>query len=153
MPRDIDVRLQQITCLANGFGGTVQVSGDLFGETFQNDPNNPGDARERLDIFPFPNGPIGIAQGQTVPITMNGVIFNLFAEGQEAPEDNAHFLKIGGALNLGLGSQFFVIRHNESLPRPIIGDPPPPPALFDLDYGSSNLKIRLTFNVFVSGIF
>jgi hypothetical protein len=50
MPRIIEVTLQTIACSANGFGGAVQVSGDLGGETFQNDPNNPAESTGRKDI-------------------------------------------------------------------------------------------------------
>src|SRR5690349_22375987 len=41
MPKQIYVTLQTITCNRNGFGGAVQVSGDVFGEAFQDVPNDP----------------------------------------------------------------------------------------------------------------
>src|ERR1700740_2051540 len=113
MPRQIDVTLQKITCNRNGFGGAVQVSGDLFGETFQNAPNDPGQATGTQDIFPFPNGPISLAAGQSHDVTMDVARFFLSAQGLESPEDFPHFLTIGGALNPGLGSQSFTIAFDQ----------------------------------------
>jgi hypothetical protein len=83
---------------------------------------------------------------------MVGVRFELFAEGQESPAENPHFLTIGGTLNPGLGSRFFTIPFNESLPFvPPQGDRPPLP--FGLEYSSPNVTIMLTFGLGVVGIF
>src|SRR5581483_2394407 len=61
MPKEIDVTLTQIFCNSNGFGGSIEVSGNIFGATFQNNPNDPKDQRASSAIFAFPDGPIGIA--------------------------------------------------------------------------------------------
>jgi hypothetical protein len=152
MPKQIDVTLQTITCNRNGFGGAVQVSGDVFGETFQDAPNDPAQSTGVLDIFPFPSGPISLSAGETHTVKMDIVRFNLFARGQEAPEDFPHFLTIGGALNPGLGRQFFTIAFDQSLPFiPPEGDRPP--EQFDLVYESPNVKMTLTFGAGVSLVF
>ena len=100
MPRQIDVTLQKITCNRNGFGGAVQVSGDVFGETFQNAPNDPAQSKGVPDIFPFPSGPISLTAGQTHTVKMDIVRFFLLSS-QDGPGDFPHFLTIGGALNPG----------------------------------------------------
>ncbi|MFF0613190.1 hypothetical protein ACFYUD_31435 [Nocardia tengchongensis] len=149
MPKIIDLKLQQITCTANGFGGAVQLSGDVFGATFQNDPNDPNDLKVKEDIFPFPNGPISISEGQVVPITMKSVRWALSNPNHEPPNLAPKFLKVGGQLNPGLDSAFFVIKWDVELP-PFFqtGDvPPPPPRKFNLDYTSENLGITLTFGL------
>src|SRR6266702_5361524 len=87
MPRQIDVTLQKITCNRNGFGGAVQVSGDVFGETFQNAPNDPAQSTGAQDIFPFPSGPISLTAGETHTVKMDIVRFNLLAQSQDAPGD------------------------------------------------------------------
>ncbi len=155
MPRIIDVKLQQITCSANGFGGVVEVSGDVFGETFQSNPNDPANSTGKLDIFPFPNGPVGLTKGQTVQVTMESVRFDLFAEGQEPPAANPHFLTIGGTLNPGLGSRFFTIPFDEPLPfLPQPGDTENvPPRQFNLEYSSPNATVTLTFGLAVAQVF
>jgi hypothetical protein len=152
MPRQIDVTLQKITCNRNGFGGAVQVSGDVFGETFQNAPNDPAQSTGAQDIFPFPNGPISLTAGETHAVMMDIARFFLFAQGQEAPENFPHFLTIGGALNPGLGSQSFMITFDQPLPFiPPEGDQPP--EQFDLVYESPNVNNTLTFGAGVSLVF
>lgn len=69
MPKLIDVTLLQIACTASGFGGTVDITGDLIGTTFKNNPNNPDDSVDTRDIFAFPR-PITIGQGQVVKTPM-----------------------------------------------------------------------------------
>ncbi len=154
MPKLIDVTLQQISCTTNGFGGAVQLTGDLFGATFNNDPNNPGDLNDKRDIFPFPNGPISISKGQVVPITMDAVTFTLAAP-DVGPGDTPKFLKVGGELGDGLGSQFFSIRFDDALPflRPQGDEPPQQPRKFDLNYSNANLQITLTFGAGVNEVF
>ena len=144
MPKYVDVTLQQIACIANGFGGAVQISGDLFGETFWNDPNNPNDRKDYKDIFPFPNGPISISQGQAVPITMTSVRFILSLPGHEPSTLAPKFLKFGGSLNPGLGSQFLTIRFDETFPVSGSGEEP---TQRKLDYTSANLRVTLTFGL------
>ena len=154
MPKLIDVTLQQIACAANGFGDPVQLTGDLFGATFNNDPNNPGDLNTKLEIFPFPNGPITITSGQTVPVTMDAVTFTLAAP-DVGPGTTPKFLKIGGALGLGLGSQFFNIKFDDALPdlRGQGDEPGRPPRKFDLNYSAPNLQVTLTFGAGVNLVF
>jgi hypothetical protein len=152
MPRQIDVTLQTITCNRNGFGGAVQVSGDVFGETFQNAPNDPAQSTGKQDIFPFPSGPISLTAGQIHKVKMEIVRFFLHAQDQESPELFPHFLTIGGTLSPGLGSQFFTIAFNQQLPFiPEAGNSPP--EKFDLVFESSNVKITLTFGAGVSLVF
>ena len=154
MPKLIDVTLQQIACTANGFGDPVQLTGDLFGATFNNDPNNPGDLDTRTDIFPFPNGPIAITSGQVVPITMDAVTFSLAAP-SAGPGTTPKFLKIGGLLGLGLGTQFFNIKFDDALPE-LLGEgdaPGHPPRKFDLNYSAPNLQVTLTFGAGVTQVF
>jgi hypothetical protein len=154
MPRIIDVLLKKIKCNANGFGGTIQVSGEVFGELFQNDPNNPAESRGRTDIFPFPHGPITFTEGQTVEVTMKSARFSLWHEAAEPSALVPHFLTIGGTLSLGLGSKFFTIPHTEFLPfLPPNGHGDVDPALRDLEYSSANVKITLTFGLAVAQVF
>jgi hypothetical protein len=154
MPKLIDVTLQQIACTANGFGGAVQLNGDLFGITFNNELDNPGDVDDRRDIFPFPNGPISISQGQVVPVTMGAVTFSMAAP-SAGPSITPKFLKIGGELNGGLGSRFFVIGFQDPLPfiTQTGSERPPAPRQFSLDYSSANLKVTLTFGAGVTQVF
>ncbi len=154
MPKLVDVTLQQIACTANGFGDPVQLTGDLFGATFNNDPTNPGDLSARLEIYPFPSGPIAITNGQVVPITMDAITFTLAAP-DVGPDQTPKFLKVGGTLGLGLGSQFFTLRFDDPLPdlRPEGDVPPQPPRKFDLDYRNANLQITLTFGAGLNQVF
>jgi hypothetical protein len=154
MPKLVDVTLQQIACTANDFGDPVQLTGDLFGATFNNDPNNPGDLNARKEIFPFPSGPITITNGQVVPITMNAITFTLAAP-DVGPDQTPKFLKVGGALGLGLGSQFFTIKFDDALPD-LRGEgdlPPQPPRKFNLAYADANLQITLTFGAGLNQVF
>jgi hypothetical protein len=152
MPRQIDVTLQKITCNRNDFGGAVQLSGDLFGETFQDDPNDPAQSKGKKDIFPFPNGAISLAAGQSHDVTMNSVPFFILSQSQDAPGANPKFLKIGGTLNPGLGSKFFTIAFNDSVHSiPPEGDLEP--SQFDLVYESANLSVTLTFGAGQSNVF
>ena len=154
MPKEIEVTLQQISCTANKFGGSVQLSGDVFGATFQNNPDDPNDKQVQIDIFPFPAGPISISEGQAVPITMIAPRFNLSAPSVEDPNLFPKFLKFGGTLNLGLGSNFIAIRFDEGLPSVV--SPPEhqvPPRQFDLTFSNPNLTVTLTFGLIIVGVF
>ncbi len=156
MPKGIDVTLQQISCDSNGFGGAVMLSGNIIGIRFQNDPNNPGDEKDRTVIFPFPNGAISISQGQTVPVTMQPVTFFLSTPSTEPATLNPKFLKFGGELNNGLNSNFITIDNLEPLPssqNQADGDPPVQPRKFDLHFASPNLKVTLTFGLIVTQVF
>ena len=73
MPKQLGVALQSITCDKNGFGAAIKLNGNFFAETFQNVPDV--DLRAHVDVFPFPNGPISISEGQTVPITTDRMEF------------------------------------------------------------------------------
>jgi hypothetical protein len=153
MPRQIDVKLDRIFCAANGFGGAVLLTGDTFGATFQNNPDDPQDQRARADIFPFPSGPISISKGQTVKISMDQAVrFDLSAPDLEPPELNPKFLKFGGELNNGLGSSFSTIRWDEPLPF-ANQDPVEPPREFVVSFESQNLKMNLIFTLIVANVF
>jgi hypothetical protein len=156
MPKGIDVTLQQIFCDTNGFGGSVMLTGNIFGARFQNDPNNPNDERDRTEIFPFPAGPISISQGQAVAVTMQPATFFLSTPSTEPATLNPKFLRFGGELNNGLGSNFIAIDNLEPLPftgNQAPGDPPVQPRQFDLRFSSPNLSITLTFGLIVTQVF
>jgi hypothetical protein len=154
MPKIIEVALDQISCLRNGFGGEVLVSGNIFGAEFQDDPDDPDDQRTVKSIFPFPAGPIAISEGETTSITMSGVRFSLSAPSIEPPTLGPKFLKIGGDLSSGLGSNFFTIRFDHPLPfADTPSTPPAVPARFDLGFSQPNLEIVLGFDLFVAQVF
>ena len=156
MPKEIDVTLQTISCDRNGFGGSIELSGNIFGATFMNDPDNPGDKKLELDIFPFPGGPITIAEGQTVAIRIDDPPrFNLAAPSAGPAQGDPRFLKIGGELTDGLGSNFFSISNEEPLPFGVqTGDEPPAqPRKFELKFTAPNLAVTLTFGLIVAGVF
>lgn len=152
MTKIIEVALESIACTNNGFGGAVQVSGNTFGSTFQN--FDLVQVRDTRAIFPFPAGPISIAEGETKSITMEGVRFSLSTPSIEPPELNPKVLKVVGELNNGLGSNAFLIRFDDPLPfAPSTSDPPDNPKRFKLDYTTANLAITLTFTAFVVQVF
>jgi hypothetical protein len=154
MVKILEVELESIACTRNGFGGTVQISGNTFGSTFQNDPDIPDDVRDTRTIFPFPAGPISIAAGETKSITMEGIRFSLSTPSIEPPNLNPKVLKVVGELNNGLGSNAFLIRFDDPLPfAPLTSDPPGEPRRFKLDYATANLAITLTFTAFVAQVF
>jgi hypothetical protein len=154
MVKIVEVELESIACTNNGFGGTVQISGNTFGSTFQTNPDNPAELRDTRAIFPFPAGPISIAEGETKSITMEGVRFSLSTPSIEPPELNPKVLKVVGELNNGLGSNSFLIHFNDPL---VFADspsePPEDPTRFKLDYATANLGITLTFTAFVAQVF
>lgn len=153
MPKIVWVRLETISCDANGFGGAVQLSGNTFGATFQNNPNNASDQRDSKSIFPFPNGPISLSQGQTHTITMEPVAFLLGVGLPHEPEDlGPKILKFGGELNNGLGSNFTAIPSTE--PLPFVDDSlQGTPRQFPLVFATSNLSMTLTFGLIVRQVF
>jgi hypothetical protein len=151
MPKIISVELKSIACTENGFGGTVQISGNTFGSTFQN--LDLTGVRDTRTIFPFPAGPIAIAKGETKSITMDDVRFSLKIT-NEPPELSPKVLKVVGELNNGLGSNSFLIRWDDPLPfAPTPAEDPEHPAEFNLDYTTANLAITLTFIVWVAHTF
>ena len=152
MTKIVEVALESIACTNNGFGGTVQISGNTFGSTFQNNP--PDELRDTRVIFPFPAGPISIAEGETKSITMEGVRFSLSTPSIEPPALNPKVLQVVGELNNGLGSNAFLIRFDDPLPfARSTSEPPANPRRFTLDYATANLAIRLTFTAFVVQVF
>src|SRR5262245_60324910 len=153
MPKIVWVRLQTISCDSNGFGGLVQLSGNTFGATYQNNPNNLNDQRDLKSIFPFPNGPISLSEGQIHSITMGPVAFSLGVAPPHEPADlDPKFLKFGGELNNGLGSNFTTIPSDEPLPfvdDSLVGEARP----FPLVFAASNLTMTLTFGLIVRQVF
>jgi hypothetical protein len=85
-----------------------------FGSTFQNNP--PDGLRDTRVIFPFPAGPISIAEGETKSITMEGVRFSLSTPSIEPVDLNPKVLQVVGELNNGLGGNAFLIRFDDPLP-------------------------------------
>ena len=154
MPRILEFALESIACTNNGFGDTVQISGNTFGSTFQNNPDVPAELRDTRAIFPFPAGPISIAEGETKSIAMDGVRFSLSSPSTEPPNLSPKVLKVVGELNNGLGSNAFVVRFDDPLPfAPSTSVPPDNPKRFRLDYETDNLAITLTFTGFVVQVF
>jgi hypothetical protein len=144
--RVVGIALETISCDSNGFGGVVQISGDTFAATFNDNPENVNDQRERKSVFPFPNGPIGLSEGHTHSVKMGRVLFTLKTEGGSGPPDLApKFLKFGGALNNGLGSNFHTIRFDETLP--VDTGQGEKPKSFPLVFATSNLTVKLTFGL------
>jgi len=143
MPRIVGTKLKSIACTHNGFGGTVQISGNSFGSAFQN--LDLTGLRDTRTIFPFPAGPMAIALGETKSITMDDVRFSLKIT-NEPPELSPKILKVVGELNNGLGSNAFFIRWDDPLPfAPSTSEVPEHPKEFKLDYTTANLAITLTF--------
>jgi hypothetical protein len=142
MPKQIEVTLDKITCDKNGFGGSIQLAGNIFGATFYKDPNVTHVVKV---IYPFPSGPISVSQGETVKIQMDSVNFFLSSGNQEPPGSNPNFMKIGGELSNGLGSNFFTIDSTIQLPQD--NDPGASPQEFDLTFSSDNLRITLGFGL------
>jgi hypothetical protein len=152
MPIEIDLKLDRIKCEANGFGGAVLLSGDTFGATFQNNPDDPNDQKVRADLFPFPSGPISISEGQTVTISMRDVRFELSSGNLEPPESNPKFLKFGGELNNGLGSNFQTVRWDDGFPFRN-QEPPQRPREYVVSFASQNIKIDLVFTLIANDVF
>jgi hypothetical protein len=140
----VDVSLRAISCDRNDFGGVVQISGDTYSMTFNNNPENLNDVRERQSVYPFPNGPIGLSEGQTHSIKMRPVSF-LLTTSSDPPGLVAKFLKFGGELNLGLGSNFQTIRFDDILP--VDTGKGEKPKEFPLTFVAPNITVTLTFGV------
>ena len=157
MPRVINVALQQIAYTGHGFGGFVDVSGDLFGATFQNNPNDPNDQQDQREIFQFPDGPIRILAGTLIAVAAPARVaqFELFLPELDSPGDFPQFLSFGGTLkNDNLGTSFTTIRFDEALPfvaQP--GEPQVPPLPFDVVYDNGTIRITLTFGLNVALVF
>jgi hypothetical protein len=145
MPKVIDVALIDIQCIDPGTSDFVEMSGQVFGATFQNDPNNPNDQKSRLEIFSFPDGPIKLTKGQKAPVTAveqfpkQSVSFPLSTPSIEDPNLFPKFLKIAANLN-GLGTQFQNIRFDDA-----IVDAPLTPRPLQLVFASGSQLIRLEF--------
>ena len=154
MPKIVEVALESIACTNNGFGGNVQISGNTFGSTFANTPEQ--QLTDTRVIFPFPAGPISIAEGEIKAITMRGVRFVLTVNNpsHEPVDQGDKFLKVVGELNSGLGSNDFLIWFDDPLPfAPSPSERPDNPRRYDLKYDTPNLGIRLTFTAFVAQVY
>jgi hypothetical protein len=150
MTRIIAVALETIACTNNGFGGTVQISGNSVGSTFKN--VNFTELRDTRVIFSFPAGPISITEGETKWITMDHVRFSLRT--QHDPQDHTRVFRLVSDLNNGLGSNAFVIGWEDPLPfAPSTSVPPDDPKRFGLDYTTANLAITLTFIAYTVQVF
>lgn len=154
MVKIVEFALESIACARNGFGGAVQISGDTFGATYVTNPDDPSQIRDRRAIFPFPAGPVTISEGETRPITMDGVRFSLATPSLGGPPNSAKVLKVTGELNNGLGAASFLVRFDDPLPfAPSTSEPPENPKRFPLIYTTSNLTITLTFTGFTVQVF
>jgi hypothetical protein len=142
----VGVALQTISCDLNRFGSVVLISGDTFAATFNNNPENMNDQRERQSVFPFPNGPIGLSEGQTHSVKMGPVLFTVHEAGSGPPDLAPKFVKFGGELNNGLGSNVHTIRFDEALPFDTGQGVKPKP--FPLVFATTNLMVTLTFGLF-----
>ena len=144
MPRVIEVKLVKISCQKNGFGGSIQVKGDVLGQTFNFDPTDPAihqDAVDTKDIFPFVAGPISVAEGGEVPVRMDdGVAFALStAPDLEPVGQNPPFLLISVRLD-GIGRNVLLIKQHTILSVEV--DVP-----FDLKVESDNVQVTLGLNL------
>lgn len=143
MPKQINVRLLKIVCKRNASGGSIELNGSTFGATFQNNPDDPNDEKERKDLFSFPAGPIRLSEGEQVPIHMEN--FPAFMLSANPPDNLPRFLKITGELNNGLGSNFLNISNTDGIAQE--GDEPIPR---DIEFNTSDLDVILTIGL--SGI-
>ena len=144
MARVIDVKLVKISCQKNGFGGSVQVKGQVVGQTFNFDPTDPSihqDALDTKDIFPFLAGPISVAVGEEVQVRMDeSVSFALSTAPDLEPVGlNPPFLLITVRLD-GIGSNVLLIRQHTILSVDV--DVP-----FDVKVESDNVQVTLGFNL------
>jgi len=95
-------------------------------------------------IFPFPAGPISIAEGETKSITMKGFRFSLSMPSIEPVTLNPKVLKVVGELNNGLGSNAFLIHFEDPLPfAPSPSEPPANPRRYELEYATAELPKKL----------
>jgi hypothetical protein len=130
MPKVIDVKLVGIS--VDGIDGQdVDITGNIFGVTFNEDPH---EEEEPRDIFSFPDGPITITDGQTTP--MNATTSFVLTAGTEPPRLDAFFLKFGGDLNFG--SAFKTVTTEDFL---VVGQE----QKHRVRIVSDNLEIRLDF--------
>jgi hypothetical protein len=127
--------------LGNGYTGPIQVTGNIFGATFQNDPNNPHDETERKILYPFPDGPITVSRDTSSLVDWRDVYFPLNDPTAQSERAFPKFLKIAAVLDNGLGSDSLMINDRNELPTDEGEDPP---ALFRLAFANS---IELLFRV------
>jgi hypothetical protein len=144
MPRVIDVKLVKISCQKNGFGGSLQVRGDILGQTFNADPTDPTvhqNAVDTKDIFPFLSGPISVAVGEEVPVRMDdSVSFALSTAPDLEPVGlSPPFLLISVRLD-GIGRNVLLIKQNTI--QSVGVDMP-----FDVTVESDNVKATLGFSL------
>jgi uncharacterized protein YndB with AHSA1/START domain len=138
--RSIDVRLHSISCEDNGFGGKIPIEGAIKGSTYFRDPNNPADLRDTRVIYPFPNGPVKVSEGETVSIQMDqSVSFTLRTPVHDPPE-YPDFLKVTVALNHELGTQAWTFRNSDNFPLRRED-----PLLKGMTFSTPNLRVKLVF--------
>ena len=144
MPRLYDVTLLTISCEKNGFGGPIQVTGNVVGQTFNHDPRDPTIHQSPVvtkEIFPFLSGPVSVAVGEPASVRMDeSVTFTLLSPFTDAPGSSPPFLMITANLDR-IGLNAFVIDKNtppelENVDTPV-----------DLTIEASNVTITLRFNL------
>ena len=99
MPKCIDVKLAKIVCDRNGFGGPIQLTGNISAQPFRTTPTAPTIRHRGKGFSRFRNGRIKISTVQPVEIEMeNSVTFCLSTPTTEPAGLNPRLLKIGGDL-------------------------------------------------------
>lgn len=150
MPRLYDVTLLTISCEKNGFGGPIQVTGDVSGRTYNRDPRDPAIHQNPVDvkeIYPFLAGPVSVAVGAPAAIRMDeSVTFTLLSPFTDLPGSSPSFLMITANLDrIGLNA-FVVDQHSppqqENVDTPV-----------DLTIAAPNVTVTLRFNLRLQPIF
>ncbi|MFV8053872.1 hypothetical protein [Mycobacterium sp. 48b] len=138
--RSIDVRLHSISCEYNGFGGNIPIEGSISGSTYFRDSNNPADLRDTRVIYPFPNGPVKVSEGETVSIRMDRSVSFTLRTPVHDPEAYPDFLKVTVALNHELGTQSWTFRNNDTFPLRRED-----PLLKTMHFSTPNIRVNLVF--------
>jgi hypothetical protein len=151
MSKTIDIWLTKISCPKNGFGGSVKVSGKILAKTFGKNPDDSNDLVGTKIIFPFPSGPIDVAQGEIKKVTMESIRVVLSTPGHEPAGLLPLFLKLGGDLDNNLGSSYVTIGPDENLPQKDgTGRTQVKPREFNVEFHIENLTVVLSFDVLVA---
>jgi hypothetical protein len=144
MPRLIDVTLLTISCEKNGFGGSIQVTGNVFGQTYNQDPRDPTIHQNPVvtkEIFPFLAGPVSVAVGAPASIQMDdSVTFTLISPFLDAPGSSPPFLMITANLDR-IGLNAFVIDQHTPPGQENVDTP------VDLTIAAPNVTVTLRFNL------
>jgi hypothetical protein len=150
MPRLIDVTLLTISCEKNGFGGPIQVTGNVFGRTYSRDPRDPTIHQDPVDlkeIYPFLAGPVSVAVGEPASIHMDdSVTFTLLSPFTDPPGSHPPFLMITANLDR-IGLNAFIVDQDTPPQQENVDTP------VDLTIAAPNVTVTLRFNLRLQPIF